>query len=187
MKKKKSGFTLIEIIIALGITVIVLGIANSIFITGNKVFSDSDVKTTLQIEGQAIQEKISNIGMQAREIKAVRGNDDSNELESITVSSYDKNGNLQDFNLEIEDTGNKYKDNSKIYRLMIDGEEVSGNIQRFIIDADIIDISAYTDNAIKAAALKNINSIKFDIALRRESGYSNVEQPINFGITFRNK
>ena len=181
MKKKKSAFTLIEILIALGVTVIVLGIVNSIFITGNKVFSDSDVKTTLQIERQAIQEQISNIGMQAVEIKSVNGDTTSNELNNITISSYDKDGNLHDFHLAIvEDTEKKYK-------FTIDGQEISSNIESFKIDSSIINISAYTDANTKAAALKNISSIKFDITLRKENGFSNVEQPINFGVVFRNK
>ncbi|AWK49722.1 type II secretion system protein [Clostridium beijerinckii] len=187
-EKKKSAFTLIEIIIVLGITVIVLGIVNSIFITGNKVFSDSDVKTTLQIERQAIQEKISDIGMQAVEIKSVNGDTTSNELNNITISSYDKNGNPHDFHLAIvEDTEKKYKNNSEIYKFTIDGQEISGNIKSFKIDNSIIDISAYTDATKKATALKKISSIKFDIILRKENGYSNVQQPINFGVVFRNK
>lgn len=186
MKKKKSAFTLIEILIALGVTVIVLGIVNSIFITGNKVFSDSDVKTTLQIERQAIQEQISNIGMQAVEIKSVDAT--SGELNNIIISSYDKAGNLHDFNLAIvEDTEKRYKDNSKIYKFTIDGQDISSNIKSFMVDSSIINISAYTDATAKAAALKNISSIKFDITLRKENGFSNVEQPINFGVVFRNK
>lgn len=68
MKKKKSAFTLLEMIITLAITVIIISIAGSMLMTGNKVFSDSDVKSTLQIEGQDIQEKLSDIGMQGIEI-----------------------------------------------------------------------------------------------------------------------
>lgn len=187
MKKKKSAFTLIEIIIALGVLVIVLGIVNSIFITGNKVFSNSDVNTTLQMERQAIQEQISNIGMQAVEIKSVNGDPSSGKLNNITISSYDKAGNLHDFQLEIEDTEKKYKNNRKIYKLTIDGQEISSNIEYFKIDSSIINISAYTDATAKATALKNISSIKFDITLRKENGYSDVRQPIDFGVVFRNK
>lgn len=62
MEKKKPGFTLIEMIIALALIVTILGIAGSMLITGNKVFSDSDIRSTLQIEGQVIQEKISDAG-----------------------------------------------------------------------------------------------------------------------------
>lgn len=71
LKQKKLGFTLIEMIIVVALITVVLGIISSMFITGNKVFSDSDAKSTLQIEGQAIQEKISNIGMQASKIDKI--------------------------------------------------------------------------------------------------------------------
>lgn len=193
MKKKKSAFTLIEIIIALGVTVIVLGIVNSIFITGNKVFSNSDVNTTLQMERQAIQEKISNIGMQATTAQAVTIDSSSaNEINDITIksnykeindliiNSYDKAGNLRPFTIVKQDTGKVYKNGDKIYNLSIDGEVVSSNIRNVMLDNNTI-------AATNSKTLKNINSIKFYIILRKENGYSNVEQPINFGVVFRNK
>jgi type II secretory pathway pseudopilin PulG len=71
LKKKNAGFTLIEVIFTLTLTVLVLGITSSIFIAGNKVFSDSDVKSTLQVEGQAIQESISKIGMESVGIESI--------------------------------------------------------------------------------------------------------------------
>ena len=48
------------------------------------------------------------------------------------------------------------------------------------LDNDII-------TADNANTLRNINSIEFNILLRKEKGYSNVEQPIDFRVTFRNK
>ena len=59
MKKKNGGFTLLEMIIVLAITGIIFSIVLSMFMTGNKVFSDSDTKTTLQMDAKDIQEKIS--------------------------------------------------------------------------------------------------------------------------------
>jgi len=179
--KKKPGFTLLEIMIALGITVIILGIASSMFITGNKVFSDSDVKTTLQIERQTIQEKISDIGMQATGIKLVSGDTNSCELNSMKISSYNKDGSSHNYIFKIDDSGNKYKDGSKIYEFKIDDQVISGNVKSFKIDS----------NSIKSDAdgkpLVNVNSIGFTILLRKEKGYSNVEQTINFRVAFRNK
>lgn len=95
MKKKKRGFTLIEMIIVLAISGIVLGIVGSVFITGNKVFSDSDVKSSLQIEAQSIQEKLSNIGMGAVgiiSIKYLNGND--------FIESFDKSKKIVDSTYE---------------------------------------------------------------------------------------
>lgn len=177
MKKKKPGFTLIEMIIVLALTVIILGIASSMFITGNKVFSESDVKTTLQMEGQAIQEKISDIGMQATKIKSL--NVQNNQIKSITISSLDKNGQPYDFEIEKVDSGKVYKNGSKIYELRIDHKLISSNVQNMIIDNNILT----ADNN----SLKDINSIKFTILLRKEKAYSDIEYPIDFRVTFRNK
>lgn len=177
MKEKKPGFTLIETIIALALTVTVLGIASSMFITGNKVFSDSDIKSTLQIEGQAIQEKISDIGMQATGIQSVTVN--SNQMNKIKISSLDKNGTLRDFEIEKRDSGKVYKDGSKIYELLIDGNLISSNVESVTIDDNII--TANNDT------IKNINSIEFNIRLRKERNYSNIHQAINFRVAFRNK
>lgn len=179
MKKKKSGFTLIELIITLTITIIVLGIANEMFITGNKVFSDSDVKSTLQIEGQAIQEKISNICMQAENVQTITLED--NRVSEIEISSYDRGaGVFRNFRIEKQDTGKVYKDGSRIYNLLVNDNLISSDIKDFSID----------NNSIRAKNnnnLENVSSIEFNIVLRKEKGYSNVEQNVNFGSTFRNK
>jgi len=164
MKKKKPGFTLIEMIIALAITVIILGIASSMFITGNKVFSESDVKSTLQIEGQAIQEKISNIGMQA-----------SGTIEYATlgrlIKSYNKSGEERYYKIEkagkqlsiIEysknDIGDFQKENTQI---------ISDHVVAFI--------ATYGDS-----------SAEFNINLNLKKGYSDVDYPIKFIVAFRNK
>jgi len=187
MKKKKPGFTLMEMMIALTITVIILGIASSMFIAGNKVFSDSDVKTTLQMEGQAIQEKISDIGMQATGIvqpaDPYTWNIDTNEIDNILINSYYKTteaGASYDLKIEKRDSKKTYKDGSKIYELLIGDSVISSNVQNLQIDSDVI-----TANTNKT--LKNINSIEFTVVLRKEKGYDDVKQTIKFRVTFRNK
>lgn len=184
MKRKKTGFTLIEMVIVLAITVIILGITSSMFITSNKIFSDSDVKSTLQMEGQAIQEKISNICMQAKGIKIVQGSMTTNEVSNLEINSYDENGNLQEYDFTISDSGKNYKnDDNKghIYEFKIDDQVISNNVKSFKIDSN----SMKTDE--NGIPLGNVNSTEFTILLRKEQGYSNVEQTINFRVAFRNK
>ncbi|OOM71673.1 type II secretion system protein [Clostridium sp. BL-8] len=186
MKKKKPGFTLIEIIIVLALIVTVLEIASSMFITGNKVFSDSDIKSTLQIEGQAIQEKISDIGMQATTVQAVTLDNsvtDANEINDIIINSYDRDGTLRPFTIVKEDSGKYYKNGDKIdkiYNLKIDDKLISSNVESVTLDSDAI-------SAANANTLKNINSIEFTISLEKEKGYSNIQQTIDFRVAFRNK
>lgn len=178
MKKKRLGFTLLELIIVVALTVIILGITSSMFITGNKVFSDSDVKFTLQMEGQVIQEKISNIGMEATGIQSVNWDSAPNEINEIVINSYDENGSPYNFKIQKNDLKKTYKDKSEMYELWIDDKLVSSNIKSIKIINDITNADG---------TLKNINSIEFAILLRKEKGFSDAEQPINFTVTFRNK
>jgi len=177
MKKKKPAFTLMEIIIALAFTVTILGIAGSMLNTGNKVFSDSDIKTTLQIEGQAIQEKISDIGMQATKIESVTiSTGKTNEIDAMLINSYYKTteaGASYDLNIKKIDSGKTYKDGSKIYQLWIDDTLISNDVKSVTLD--------------NVSDLKNVNSTEFIILLRKEQGYSNIEQTVDFRVTFRNK
>lgn len=187
MEKRKPGFTLIEIIITISLTVIILGIASSMFITGNRVFSDSDSKTTLQIEGQAIQERISDIGMQATGINDVTvDTNQTNKMNSIQITSYDTDGKLRSFVIEKKDSGKVYKDGSIIYQLWVDNKLVSSNIKSVILGDDII-TAANSNSDTKTNLLKDINSIEFNILLRKESAYSDVNNSIDFRVTFRNK
>lgn len=68
---KMKGFTLIEMIIVIAVGAIVIGIGASIFMNGNRVTTDSDVKSDLQIECQDIQQQISNNLMCSSKIYAL--------------------------------------------------------------------------------------------------------------------
>ncbi|MGN0143542.1 MAG: Tfp pilus assembly protein FimT/FimU [Clostridium sp.] len=68
---KMKGFTLIEMIIVIAVSAIVIGIGTSIFMNGNRVTTDSDVKSDLQIECQDIQQQISNNLMCSSKIYAL--------------------------------------------------------------------------------------------------------------------
>ena len=177
MVKKKHGFTLLETMMTLALTVIIVGILYSMFVTGNKVFSDSDVKSTLQIEGQAIQEKISDAGMQAISIKSLTLNNNQ-ELEDIKFNNYiDEQGTIGTFDIRTEDTQKLYKDGSHIYNIYIGNQLVSSNVESVKLDI----------NNVNAQALQNVNSIEFNIWLRKEKGYSNVDQKLDFRVAFRNR
>lgn len=86
-KKKKQAFTLMEMIIVLAITTVILGITTSMFITGNRVFSDSDVKSTLQMEGQTIHEQMSSICMQGSDIESVTLKDSSTPIQREQIKN----------------------------------------------------------------------------------------------------
>lgn len=94
MKNKKKGFTIIELILAILITVIILSTILTIFIVSTKIFTNVDVKSTLQSEAQTAQEKISKVGMQAIKIN------------KITLV----NGNIENFGANSEKSYNQLTD-----------------------------------------------------------------------------
>lgn len=193
MKKKKPGFTLIETIIALALTVTILGITSSMFITGNKVFSDSDAKSTLQIEAQAIQEQLSEIGMQATGIKSFSKNDSEN-IQIIQINSYYKSENSDNPFYIIYDKGQsklyKYDAGNSIDTTKISRELLSNNQYKLLSDnVTSIKINDKDISEESESALKNMDSVEFTITLSKNKNYSN--KPIIYSIkvktAFRNK
>lgn len=152
MEHKKKAFTLLEMIIVLAISGIVLGIVGSIFITGNKVFSDSDVKTTLQMEAKDIQEKLSEICMEANEEPIINGGEitftDENEKKTII------NHNSNSLSIFIKD-----KDDNEISR-----KTLSKNIKFFSFECsnNLFKITLELDN--NKGFSKN-NSYKLDFII----------------------
>lgn len=172
-KKKKRGFTLLEIMIVVMLTVIVLGITTSIFITGNRVFTDSNIKSTLQMEGQAIREKINYIGMQGIGIESVTGDENSGEIQNIKINSYDKEGKEKVFEI-----------NKKLKKLFVDGNEVSVNVESIKIDPQII--KDYNKNL---SLLEKNSYINFTIILSKNRNYDDtkITHKVNMQTVFRNK
>lgn len=161
VKKKKSGFTLLEMIIVVGLITVVIGIVNSIFMTGIKVFSASDVKTTLQIEGQKIQEEISDICMEAHRIQKI--ND-----EEIYVFTYDEHD--KEKKTVIKKDGRN---------LLIDIYDDKGVVTSNRVLTEIL-------NNLKIDYTNNL--LDFSLDFRKDQGFSkDVTYQIYFTVTSRNK
>ncbi|AQS07068.1 PilW family protein [Clostridium beijerinckii] len=208
MEKKKPGFTLIEMIIALALIVTILGIAGSMLITGNKVFSDSDIRSTLQIEGQVIQEKISDAGMQAFSIESCKHG--SLEIKDQKYNSNVILSKLVNINGELSEDG-QWIDVSQIsFKSSRNNSEYDGStdtitntetipisydkdLKKLSISSEIISekvesIRIHPENINdENSNIDEANSIEFHIVLSKARAFSNVRYPIDFTIKFRNK
>lgn len=80
LNKKEKGFTLVETILAMTLTIVILGMIFQMFNTNKKIISYVDIKSTLQAEGRAIQENLSKIGMEASSIDYIEDSLDSDYL-----------------------------------------------------------------------------------------------------------
>ncbi|AJH01251.1 hypothetical protein LF65_04720 [Clostridium beijerinckii] len=167
--RKKKGFTVTELIIVVALTVVVLGIVWQMFGVTNKIISDVTIKSDLQREGQSIQEKLSNIGMQATEVKElVYADDVSGSIKKIKINSYDKDGNNRDIEVNL---------NGEI--LTIDGQSVSSHVKSINVNPEII----------RENDLNNISYIDFTIFLGEKKNYNSeiIENQIKVRTVFRNK
>lgn len=204
---KKSGFTLIEVIIVLALIVIILMLAVNIFTTGNRIFADSDAKTTLQMQAQTIEEEISKAGMEAVGIASINdefGNQTTGSGVQITEIPYGEL-NLTDINggnsenewfgiseMEInrynEDGNNVTVSTTTAAIIIYDkdnkklstvgGKELQGEVESVRIKP--IDIEN-TDGTFK-----NTNSVAISITLSQKSGFVEKTYPILITVKFRN-
>lgn len=194
---KKSGFTLIEMIIVMALTTLILGILYSIFHAGNKVFSDADVRSTLQMDARNIQEELTSIGMQGIGVTDIKINESSydndhkpyvdkkysdmqtNIIRAIEIKAYNK-----DSEYSRDENGNENISNLQTYNitfndgiLAVGSKVLSKNVESFNV------VPQNTDDSFA-----NASSIEFNIVLRSKRGFSKVpDYPITVKVTFRNK
>lgn len=86
MKRKRNGFTLVEVVITLTFTVIVLSIVGTFFGIGTRINANTFIKSELEDESKEIQNEILNFGMEAKCIEKVHLYDDSEKgIDKITI------------------------------------------------------------------------------------------------------
>jgi len=191
MKKKKSGFTLIEMIIVLMLTVIIASVMNTIFLTGNKVFSNSDVKSDLQIEGQTTQETLSNLAMQGTGIKSVDGVDFESDLDSVKAKKtnmMDKwNKISQNLVLIVAEKKPDPKDSNKEiivrqdYTFVLDGKNL-------LMKKSDSDPGKTLSRNVNTFNIKPSNTgVEIEVELKERKGFAEKVYPIKLDALFRNK
>ena len=206
MKKKKNGFTLIEMVIVLALTVIILEIASSMLITGNKIFSDSDVRSTLQIEANNIQAELEGVGLQGKKITDIELNGDNgingnNKTPYIDKKYSDllinmKEMKIEKMKIEIEayDKNSEYSSNGSIsnlnpYEIIFD--KVTGVLSvESRTGTKTLSSHVYSLNIVPKDTedrFANTSSIEFNIILYKQKGSTDIKYPVSVKTTFRNK
>lgn len=170
MSKKKSGFTLLELIIVMALTLVILGMVFQMFNTNNRIISDVDIKSTLQKEGQAIEEKLSKIGMQASSMSC----DKNDNTQVISIKSLNSSGEECEFEIK--------KQVRELYIIEYKNNDSKDK------DKEKINEKLLTNNLEKIKVLsKEEKSAQIEIILSKKKGYSDVTYPVNTKFTFRNK
>ena len=188
---KKKGFTLIEIMVVLAISVLIIGVIYTFYNTNNRALSTAEVKSTLQTEGNAIQKELLTIGTQAKGVYAIDGNinakySDAGDVESFTLKVYDNDlTKTTDYIFQLTGTENKagakelkiYKDTADVNKVTAKSENVKS------IEVKPLDLtSASTSTNISEAS-----GIQVTFNLYIQKGFNKTEYPVTTIVKFRNK
>ncbi|HBJ1651760.1 PilW family protein [Clostridium botulinum] len=170
---KKNGFTLLELIIVMALTLVILGMVFQMLNTNTRIMSDVNVKSTLQSDGQAIQEKLSKIGMQAISIEC----NGEKDVDLLTINSLNESGEKCKF-----EVGKEKNENKKLYIGEYEADNDDGNKSLKIK-------KVFTDNLkeINVLQAQDHKSAEIEIILSKKKGYSYITYPVNIKFTFRNK
>lgn len=158
--KDKRGFTLIELIVVLGLAGIVISVVMSFFIANYKSYETINTDTELQYQSQYIINFMTNKILEANEIVSVNKNSDINlttEKEISFISFQYGQDDTECYNFKVEDNRIYFGDD------VVNGDassQIGGSFDKLKLIILPIDASFKDTNSIKIKLeLKNRNKI----------------------------
>lgn len=198
--KRRKGFTLIEMIIVMMLTIVVLAMIFAIFFAGNRVFSEADVKSTFQMEGQDLQEELTKKNMQGIGVKKIVTSDndmlEDDNLEDWCNEKQSTNVNEIWINYaDAEKESGEYKYTNQIYKfkLVPTGKTVKDGDEEITVN-DLVMVDESGSERILSTNVRDFavipdkdNSVTLNISLLKHCWTGNQKYNVNFDISFRNR
>lgn len=198
MGKKSRGFTVLELILTLSLTVVVLGVVYTFFFSNSKTLTTTEINSDLQLESESIQKELLLYGTQAEGIS---------KLNNVTVKdtnkynyegSTDSNGKLDVTELRFK-IGAEYftfiydKGNNKLALKKVnkDGDELTDSELSLpkILSSNVTEFKVrpldYRMNS--KGNFKETTGLEISLVLNKKKGYSDVTMPVSVIVKFRNK
>jgi prepilin-type N-terminal cleavage/methylation domain-containing protein len=198
LKTKAKGFTLLELIITLSLTVLVLGVVYTFFFSNSKTLSTTEINSDLQLEAEAIQKDLLMYGTQAEGISKINGVEliTTKDMEYSSISASDGKLDVTEIKLkvgadyftflynEINNTLTIRKVNEED-REVIDSKlnlpkELSNNVSEFKVRP--LDYRMNPTGNFKDAL-----GLEISLVLNKKKGYSDVTIPVSVIVKLRNK
>ncbi len=198
MRKKARGFTVLELIITLSLTVVVLGVVYTFFLSNSKTLARTEINSDLQLESETIQKELFLYGTQAEGISKL------NDIIINDTNKYNFEGSLDDngkldvtelkFKMGLEyvtviyDKGNNKLTLKKVNK---DGAEVTDSELSLpkILSSNVTDFKVrpldYRMNL--NGNFKDTTGLEISLLLNKKKGYSDVTMPVSVIVKFRNK
>ena len=204
MKKKSTGFTVIELVITLAITTMIIGVAYTFFFTNNKTLNTTEINSELQYEAENIEKLLLSLGTQAKNIEIVdniAANDPLNKYSLLPINSVEEKNYKKSINnivLNYEDTS-RFEltlESNGTLKTSFNDESGTSDIAETILSTNVIDIKIrpldvrmiVNEGIIKmeSTLLSDSPGLEFNITLAKKKGYSDVKYESTILVKFRN-
>lgn len=195
MRKKTKGFTILELIIALSLTVVVLGVVYTFFFSGSKMLTTTEINSDLQSESEVIQKELLLYGTQAEELVKIIDKNNINFIDKDYVSLVDTNGKLDvaeiKFKVGVEYFTFLYDKNKNTLTLKNvysnDTEVTDTNSKLLSANVKEFKIRPLDYRTNPSGKFKNTTGLEISLILNKKKGYSDVTIPLSIIVKFRNK
>lgn len=184
--EKRNGFTLIELIITISLTVVILGVIYTFFLTNTKTLISTELGVDLQIEAKNIENEILKYGSESKGISKINDITLNESYEKLN-DLYDNNGKLDikeiAFNVEGKEISFKYNSINKKLELFEEDNLIK------ILGSNVESIKVRPiDYKIKPDGnFYETTGLEFSIILSTKKGYSSIRSPLSIIVKFRNK
>lgn len=193
MRKKRRGFTLLELIITLSLMVVILGVIYTFFLASNKTLISTELGVDIQVEAQNIQDEILKYGTESKGIIRINNTtlSESNKYkytevidgEDLSTSNGKLNMKEIVFNIDDKEIRFIYDSNNKTLKLFENDKE----IKELGSNIESIKVRAVDYKMSPKGNFYETNGLEFSIVLSTKKGYINAKSPLSVIFKFRNK
>ena len=197
MRKKTRGFTILELIITMSLTVIVLGVVYTFFFSNSKTLATTEINSDLQMESEGIQTELLRFGTEAEGLSEINNIKitDANKYKYVDLPEEGKlDVTKLTFKIGLEYFSFAYESENKTLTLNKVNElgtvisdpslrlprDLSKNVSEFKIRP--LDYRMNENGNFKEAT-----GLEISLVLNKKKGYSDVTIPISVIVKFRNK
>lgn len=177
LKRTKSGFSFIELILALAISAMVLAVGYSFYLSNIKTTNTTQTRSQLQYEGENFLRSISKNAMQSYGIKDIF---DTNELTVSKIGGFNQiNISKIVFSLDTDSTNNvqyTYNNDTKNVNISEDDGVTEKLLCSYVRSITISSLESGT-------SYQNTNGIKIIVNLSKDD----IDYTLTDNLYFRNK
>lgn len=192
--KKKKGFTLLELIIVLALTLVVIGVASTFFISTIKTFKRAEISSNLQLEAEQIEGLLLTVGLQSEGIDEVNNLNITSTNKRYYINVLNEEGKIEANKIKFKLLNNYYtleKENEKLVAKKYNnaGDEVNEEGYPKVLSESLSELNIRpVDFRMKPnSSLYEMKAVEINIKLEDVKGRSGVEVPLSLIIKFRNK